>query len=550
MSLTISYDRTERVLVLDGPQFETIPLREVFRYWGGRYEKVSKSWLFPRTDWVFVHLTNELRAKGAQVNADGMFGGMWTPPPEPASRTTPFPFQKDGSQWLWERDSALLLDEMGLGKTKQVIDAAATIGTLPVVVICPNTLRATWKSEIEKHGPEGVRVLIPEGTSKERVLQVVDWTFSEAPGFLILNYECLRLIPDAFHAACENSILVCDEAHRLKNARAQVTKVVAAARPKRFWALTGTPVANRCEDLFSLCNLVRPGIMGWSWWDFERRHIERDKWGGVKSYKGVDVLQRRLGQISLRRTKAEVAPELPEKTFTRRTVELSKTERAAYEQMRKDLVAWLGEMDRERGVLVAEAGTFATRFLRLRQIADGYISTGAGNTPEWSKERSKIAAAVEAWEDAGRPRAVIWCQFVDVVKEALATFGKEDCEAWAIYGAIHPEARAGAVKGWGLSDCGVLVCQMDTAGEGLNLQAGSFEIFLDAPLTPKQRNQCVDRCHRIGQVNPVTVVDIVASHTVDEKILEKLEAKMSQANEIVDGSAMPRTAGEALSWLD
>lgn len=535
----IEYDAVNRVCFLRGSGF-TWNLRAALRQIGGAWDSTLDRWAFPADGAFLRELATFLRPLGVDLDLEAYTENLVTGdnrsfvPKLPAHGQVPFPHQGVGVAFLLENQGALLLDEMGLGKTKQAIDAAYSLfasgAATRACIVCPNSVKIPWKEEIEKQIGQSDLVIVPAGSTKDREKVLLEKT----PGsWVIVNYEALRYMEKAFRGFVQGQILICDEAHRLKNGRAIQTQIVTAARPAFVWGLTGTPVANRLEDVWSLVNIVRPGLLGWRWFQFERRHVTRNKFGAISGYKHVDEIKAKLARVSLRRTKAECL-ELPDKLFEKRVVTLSHQEQKAYASMKEHLVAWLGEQDQSRPLTVTRASTFGAQFVRLRQITDGFISAGVDAPTDWSKETTKISEAVRTWEDSGRRRCVIWCQWVPVARKAIEAFKAEAAHVAGIWGEVPIKDRAAVVEAWGKTEGSVLVCQMDTAGVGLNLQAADLEIFVDCPVTPMQRNQCVDRLHRIGQRNAVTIVDIIAANTVDDKLLKRLAAKIDMAESVYE----------------
>lgn len=440
-------------------------------------------------------------------------------------KTSPYDHQKAGAYWLATNPYCMLLDDMGLGKTAQAITAASNLKPFSVCIVCPNSVKDVWAEEIDRFSvaPHNL-VLVPSGTTKVRERSIDDALTKTADfggiRWIILNYESLRYFPEVFARAAKGC-LICDEAHRLKNGRAQVTKIVESTSPEHLWLMTGTPIANRPEDIWSLMNLVRPGLAGFYWYDFERNYINRNKFNAISSYRNLGFLSDKLSRISLGRKKEDCI-DLPEKVFEKRIVELSPSESKAYEKMKKSLRTWL-EDDVNDPPTVSQVSEFTTRFIRLRQLTSGLVTEGKGKNSSWSKELTKLKSAIAAWEDSGCRRAVMWFQYVDVLKKMAEMLPK--APVGLIHGEVTPASRKREIDAWAKRD-GLLLCQMDTAGVGLNLQAADLQIFVDLPTTPMQRNQCVDRLHRIGQKNNVTIIDVLAKGTVDETILKRLKQKI------------------------
>lgn len=554
--MKIDYDKKQGVLALDCELKDTALIAMRLRAFGGKLEKSKKRWVFPATMTVYHKLSplchsltteNGSIWRSQEMEREKML--RWVkgigeerplglqPGRVPEFKTKPYSFQTAGAYFLTQMRGALLLDEMGLGKTKEAIDAVCwilsgqrAIGCVGrIVVVCPNSLKLNWKNEIEKHGWGLNMAVVPDGTTAERRKYLLGWPnhYPTAP-WVILNYESLWYFETEFLAACEGSILIFDEIHRLKNPRARVTKIAMKARPAYIWGLTGTLIANKLEDCWSPVHLVRPGLLKWNFWTFAKKHIKRAPNNMIVGYNDVETVKKAVSVVSLRRTKEECL-DLPEKVFETRIVELGKDERRAYEMMRDEMRAWFETVGGEP--TVAEAQTFATKLTRLRQIMDGLVSEGVGGAQAWSKSLTKIKEAVALFEDAGQ-KVVYWVQYVPVGSKLALALGTP----YWICGGTPVAERAELIMHWSRHGNVPLVGQMDVMGEGLNLQVASLQVFIDVPWTPKQRLQCVDRLHRIGQDNKVVVVDILARDTVDNMLTKRLEKRITDAESLTEGA--------------
>lgn len=459
------------------------------------------------------------------------FKAGWDPPTKCMQHQIP------GSQWLFYNYRCILGDDMGLGKTKESIDTACMMYLYKhwrkgiVVVVCPNGVKKQWEDQIEEHGwGVGNWVLIPRGSTKQRAEHITHFVNAKTTGgrqplkWIILNYESLRWFKKTFHHAASGAVLICDEGHRLKNARAKQTLIVADAAPSYLWLLTGTQVSNRPEDLYSLITLVRP--LWWkSWYEFDQEYLIHDKFGAIRTYKMLPHLNQRLAQVSFGRRK-EQCIDLPPKIYTERTVTLNNAERKAYDRMRDELIAWLDAQEFEGGRPTStQAANFAARYIRLRQLTHGLVSAGVDEGHSWIKSPSKTAELMEIWKDAGKTHMVVWCHFVPVVEKVTDAFLSDGVKAYEIRGGISLPKREKRIDQW-KAEGGVLVANMDCAGEGQNFQVCDLEVFADLPHTPRQRQQCSDRLHRIGQTRSVSVIDLMAEDTVDRKVKAMLKKKL------------------------
>lgn len=573
--MKLKVDQAMQVGWIEAKPGETIPVRQRLRDLGCRWKpKPLSRWQFPLSLEVVERLTEVCRDQGepnsttsndffewysheiarqgflraARKNVGDQLDSILASG-KFESKTKPYIHQPYGAWWLYQSERAHLLDKPGLGKTFTAIVAAKALDARRVVVICPNSTKYVWTDEIRKHAPGRNEVFVPHDSMKDRIRQVGDIANGNlvegVTAWIILNYESLRYFctmtedkrgrimsidTGILGKLCEGAILIADECHHLKSGRARRTRIVKSLRPSHLWGLTGTAITNKLEDVWSIVDLVKPGLLGWSWWEFEREHIRRGKYNEIAGYMNIERIQKALAQVSFGRTK-EQCLDLPEKIFEVRRVELAPDERKPYEQMKKDLVAWI-EHDIVGKPTIAQAQTFATRFMRLRQLTHGMVSEGVGKNIDWAKSCTKIKEAVQIWKDFGRERIIIWYHFRPVGARTYDEFTMlKDAFVWEINGSVPVETRRTMVDMWSKAQGGVLIAQMNVGGESLNLQAGHYQVFLDLPTTPGQREQAVDRQHRIGQKYNVVVVDIMARNTVDAACMKMLKDKTEWATE-------------------
>ncbi|MDI3290218.1 DEAD/DEAH box helicase [Polyangium sp. 15x6] len=412
-------------------------------------------------------------------------------------------YQRRGVDWLsFLRDTGLggiLADDMGLGKTLQAL--AATRGR--ALVVCPKSVLFNWEAEIRKfrpnlsaalyHGPK--RVLDPKA----------DVTLT--------TYSMLRIDIDAL-SAIEWDTVILDEAQAIKNPDSQVARAAYALRGKFKVALSGTPVENRLEELWSQMHFANRGLLGGRS-DFKERYAGPIEIGHAGA---AERLRERIRPFVLRRLKREVAPELPPRTDRVLSVELDDKERAVYDAVRAATLSDVVKRLAEGGSVLAALEAL----LRLRQAAchaalvPGQVALGS----------SKVEALVEALSDAAADghKALVfsqWTSLLDLVEPHLA-------EAGISFNRLDGSTvdRAGVVNEF-QADGGppVMLLSLKAGGTGLNLTAADHVFLLDPWWNPAVEDQAADRAHRIGQDKPVFVYRLVAKDTVEERILALQEKK-------------------------
>ncbi|HEY2517622.1 MAG TPA: DEAD/DEAH box helicase [Polyangiaceae bacterium] len=440
-------------------------------------------------------------------------------------------YQEQGHDWLaFLRDAelgAVLADDMGLGKTLQTI--AALRGR--ALVVCPRSVVYNWSSEIERFRP-GLRTSIYEGTKRE---------LDPEADVTLTTYAILRL--DAERLAAEDwDVVVLDEAQAIKNETSQTARAAFGLKGAFRVALSGTPVENRLEELWSVMHFANPGLLGGRS-DFQGRYASPIAAGNAEA---VGRLRAKIRPFVLRRMKREVLPELPPRTDAVMHVELEESERNVYDAIRvatkKDVVAKLSQGGNVLAVLEA--------LLRLRQAA----CHSALVPGQQAATSSKVEALLEALEDAtadGHKALVFsqWTGFLDLVEPALKAanipFARLDGST---------RDRAGVVETF-QDEAGppVMLVSLKAGGTGLNLTAADHVFLLDPWWNPAVEDQAADRAHRIGQERPVMVYRLVARDTVEERILSLKEKKRALAEAALGGavdSAGAITREDLLALLD
>lgn len=424
------------------------------------------------------------------------------------------PYQRHGVNWLGFLKSAglggVLADDMGLGKTLQTI-CALEKGSL---VVCPTSVLPNWKAELARFRPS-LSVNAYHGPG--RSLTDADITLT--------TYALLRLDADAL-AAKSWRVVVLDEAQAIKNPDSQATRAAYRLNGGLKLAVTGTPLENRLEELWSLMHFTNPGLLGGRS-DFNSRYAEKIEGGSAEA---TQALRKRLAPFILRRLKKEVAPELPARTEAIRLVTLEEKERAVYDAVhaatRADVVSLL-----EGGGSVLKA---LEALLRLRQAAC-HIGLVPG---QQAKSSSKVEALVESLVNAAADghRCLVfsqWTSMLDLIEPALKSatlsFSRLDGST----------SNRGEVVTQFQSASGptVLLMSLKAGGTGLTLTAADHVFLVDPWWNPQVEAQAADRVHRIGQDKPVFVYRLVAQGTVEERILQLQEKKRALFEAALDGGA-------------
>jgi len=439
-----------------------------------------------------------------------------------------YPHQIDGIRELAKWKSALLADDMGLGKSLQ----AMTVFAVDVVrgwaekciVICPVTLKGNWEDELLKFTTFPHVVL--SGGPAARNKQILEFAQMEGPRFLIVNYEQVAPHLDALNAL-KFDMKICDEGHYVKNYKSKRTKACLSLRTRRTFILTGTPMLNHVNELWSILHMIDPNGFP-KYWSFVNRYCV---FGGFKDKqiigtKNEKELKERLHGIMLRRLKKDVLS-LPEVQIIERRVDLLPEQRKLYDEVVNEMrLTTVDDSDPQ------DIENALTKFLRLKQICGTtFPFTGVDIS-------SKLDLAIE--DDLqlleNEERIVVFTQFRGVQECYVNRAKKEGVTVWQINGDVKQPDRMPVVRQWSNSEPGVIVCMWQIAREGLNLVAARHGSFIDELFVPGLNRQAIDRLHRIGQdeSQPVQIRKYICRNTIENRIQQILRTKSKLFGEIVE----------------
>ncbi|MBI5497358.1 MAG: DEAD/DEAH box helicase [Deltaproteobacteria bacterium] len=441
-------------------------------------------------------------------------------------------YQVDGFAWLarlaaWEA-GACLADEMGLGKTLQalaLLEHRAPLG--PALVLAPTSVCRNWRSEAERFTP-GLRVSLyretPDGDREAAVARA-------GPGDVLVVSHGMAAREVERLAAREFATLVVDEAQALKNAATKRARAAHRLQAGFRVALTGTPVENHLGELWSVFRVAFPGLFG-SWDEF------RDRFAGPIEKQRDESRRRALGRLLrpflLRRTKAQVAPELPPRTQTTEYVELTAAERRLYEQARLAAVAEMGGLADETEARDQRFQILAA-LTRLRLCACHPRLYDAESTAP-SAKLTRLMEIVDELLESGQ-RALVFSQFTSHLALVRERLDAQGIPYLYLDGQTPAHRRDELVKTFQAGAGGPLfLISLKAGGSGLNLTAASYVLHLDPWWNPAVEDQASDRAHRIGQDKPVTIIRLVARGTVEEQILSLHEDKRALLSGVLEGS--------------
>jgi len=461
-------------------------------------------------------------------------------------------YQRHGFNWLSFLHqfglNGILADDMGLGKTLQcltVIQRAKekSNANLPSLIICPTSVLSNWKAEAYKFFTN-IHVILYSGANRQGIIQRIRSKMRQDTR----DSECLLVVTSYDIARQDHQTLggipwlyvVVDEGHNIKNPNAKRTKAIKTLNGRNKLVLTGTPIQNNLEELWSLFDFAMPGFLG------SRNHFRETygrngqvNWEAVRN--GKAPLKERINPFVLRRLKEHVANDLPPKILIERTVELKPRQVALYKKVIdgaecKKLFQDVSQKDVGRAKIEILAA-----YTKLRAIC---------NHPALGDDENKVAASrsdsgkmEDLWElmeeiIEGEHRALLFCQstrMLDIIEHHLATDLRSHKKTLTrLDGSTAPAKRGQLVDQFNNdSSIGFFLISTKAGGTGLNLTGADTVIFYDHDWNPANDNQAQDRAHRIGQTKPVTIYKLISKGTIEEKIIQRQAIKQTLADQIV-----------------
>ena len=468
-------------------------------------------------------------------------------------KTKPFSHQLEGVEYGLKYDRWFLGDEQGLGKSKQVIDIAVArkqlLGYKHCLIVCGvNTLKWNWVNEIHTHSNEDVYILgqrrkgtkIIIGSTKDKLndLKLMYNMGEPHPYFIITNIESFRDkdIADTISDLCKKGIIgmcAADEMHKMKNPTAQQTKGFLKCLPDCRIGMTGTPLMNSPMDLYVILKWL--GYENHAFYSFKQHYCVMGGYGGyeIVGYKNLDQLTAQVREIMLRRLKSEVL-DLPEKIYVDDIVEMEGKQAVMYKEVEAGLKADYisGDIDLTNPL---------SALIRLRQTT-GY----PGILSDEITESAKLDRMEEIVENciSNDEKVIIfsnWTQMTDAILQVLHTKLKliGRLEPAVITGNTNDSDRQQIVDRFQNNDvCRVIIGTIGAMGTGLTLTAATTIIFVDEPWNKALFDQAVDRAHRIGQKNNITIYSIMCKDTIDERIHNLIYKKGAMSDAIIDGKVV------------
>lgn len=485
-----------------------------------------------------------------------------------------YEFQQEDVDLIRRQKAGLIGSEMGTGKTHCAIeldalwfeDIKAETGlTFPTLVVAPINTFQSWVDKYEKQMP-GVDVYVIDRKNRPAFVRAIKMKKADV---YICHWEGLRLLIDDLQKVTFGTVIA-DEVHRASNRKAQATRALKKLKCHRKLAMSGTASGDKPENLWSILNWLWPSFYR-SYWKFRNFYCVEEmvtrgeaQYRQITGVKNIEALQRQMAPWYVRHLKRERCCEhhpdgvmnwLPEKTYDTIWVDLSPTQRRVYNEMKKNMVAWVNEHEDTplvASVVVAQMTRLSQIALATPVVSEGTRSRFDRNTEERYEEvftsvdliapSSKIDAVKELIQDHGDKKFVVFSSSKKACYLAQEEFRKAGITSEVLSGDTPDTQRRGMVEKFVNGDFQVFIAVIQAAAEGIDgLQfATDTAIFLDRAWSTIKNQQAEDRLHRDGQKDTVQIIDVMARDTLDFGRKQKLDTKWSWIRMILGDNAQQK----------
>jgi superfamily II DNA or RNA helicase len=439
-----------------------------------------------------------------------------------------YDYQRQGALFAVRAGRCLIGDEMGLGKTIQAIAAAEIMAKLfgveRVLVVCPTSLKHQWEREVTRFVDRSIEVI---GGMRPRREQL----FATESFFKVMNYDTVHRDLDLI-AAWSPDLVILDEAQRIKNWNTRAAQSVKKITSPYAVVLTGTPLENRLEELVSIVQFVDRYRLGPTY-RLLHDHQIRDEVGKVVGYRDLDKIGKSLEPVLLRRQKDQVLDQLPERLDKNFFVPMTPLQSQYHEENREIVARLVAKWRRYRFLSEADQRRLMIALQNMRMACDSsYLLDRQSDS---GVKADELATLLEEVFERPETKVVVFSQWLRMHELLVRRFKQRGWEYVLFHGGVPGPQRKGLVDRFREDPRCRLFLATDAGGVGLNLQHASVVVNMDIPWNPAVLEQRIGRVHRLGQRQPVRVVNFVAKGTIEEGMLSLLKFKKSLFAGVLDG---------------
>ncbi|MBO7119778.1 MAG: DEAD/DEAH box helicase [Bacteroidaceae bacterium] len=443
-----------------------------------------------------------------------------------------YPYQKEGVRFAFKAGKAIIADEMGLGKTVQAICLAEIYlrekMAESMLIVCPNSLKYQWKSEIERWTGRN-EVLIVEGYASRRLE-----LYKATTPYKIVSYQSLANDIKAL-GRLSTDLLIMDEVQRLKNWNTQLAWAVRRIDAHYNVLLSGTPLENNLDELVSIVQLADPYCLS-PLYRFRYDHIITDPESGkAVGYKNLNDIKNKLKDTLIRRTKQSVQLQLPKRTDQFLLIPMTPEQSSRHEELRAAVARLVSKWTRTHNLSEEERRRLLLMLGQMRMLAD---STFILDQDQESRHDVKVGEVMNILEDAlsgGTAKVVIFSEWERMARLVASELDTRSIPHQFLHGGVPAKKREELIETFTNDPDQRIFLSTDAGSTGLNLQVASILINLDLPWNPAILEQRIGRIYRIGQETPIQVLSLVSKDSIEESMIDRLRFKHSMFEGALDG---------------
>lgn len=457
----------------------------------------------------------------AEKYAHSLFDGLL--------KTSLHPYQAEGVRFAFEGGRTINADEMGLGKTVQAIATAellkreGLVGS--VIIICPTSLKYQWLSEIKRFTDSPV--LVVEGNIIKRKEQLNDYRYF----YKICSFHAMsNSVKGGFIP--HTDMVIYDELQRLKNKETQMGKQLRKLQSQYVMALSGTPLENKLDELYSVTQLVDQYVLG-PYYKFNADTTLTDDTGKIVGYKNLHTVAEKLKGTLIRRKKSVVKLQMPARTDTNLFVPMTKEQKAMHDEYQYQVTIIVDKWRRFKFLSEADRKRLLLLLSMMRMVCDSTFILDQKTRFDTKIDETMEIIANLLDNDEGK--VVIFSQWERMLRILAQELDEKEIDFCFLHGGVPSVKRKNLIDRFRDDPKCRIFLSTDAGATGLNLQTASLLINLDLPWNPAVLEQRIARIYRLGQANPVQIINMVARDTIEERMLSTLRFKSNLAAGILDG---------------
>ena len=472
---------------------------------------------------ILIEERDRIRRKRiiAEKYSNSLFDGLL--------KTSLHPYQADGVRFAFEGGRTINADEMGLGKTVQAIATAellkreGLVGS--VIIICPTSLKYQWLSEIKRF--TNSTAIVVEGSVIKRRDQLNDYNYF----YKICSFHAMSNSIKAEFIP-HTDMIIYDELQRLKNKETQMGKQLRKLQSQYVMALSGTPLENKLDELYSVTQLVDQYVLG-PYYKFNAETILTDECGKVVGYRNLHTVAEKLKNTLIRRKKSDVKLQMPARTDTNLFVPMTKEQKTMHDEYQFQVSIIVDKWRRFRFLSEADRKRLLLLLSMMRMVCDSTFILDQKS--RFDTKIDETMAIISSLLDSEEGKVVIFSQWERMLRILAEELTNKDIVFCFLHGGVPSAKRKNLIDRFREDKAYRIFLSTDAGATGLNLQTASLLINLDIPWNPAVLEQRIARIYRLGQENPVQIINMVARGTIEERMLSTLRFKSNLAAGILDG---------------